>query len=79
VSGRRRVEPRVEAFTVAADEPAHLTYTEPEGWTSPPRCLPTIRDALIIAQAVTTFAGPDAAARRTWRITACDCEGGGQR
>ena len=51
----------------------HLTYTEPSGWTCPPRCLPSVAAADQLRKAITALAGPDAAARRTWSIRPCDC------
>jgi hypothetical protein len=73
-STRRNVQPRVEPFTVAAGEPVHAAYAEPSGWRCPARHFDTLEDALAYAAAVTWLAGLDAARRRVWHITACDCD-----
>lgn len=56
------------------DQRVHLTYTEPSGWTSPPDCLPDRETAERLIKATNTLSGQNAASRRTWRITPCDCD-----
>jgi hypothetical protein len=56
----------------------HLSYVEPHStrgtWTSPPSCFESEEMAEAHRRAITFLAGPDAAKRRTWVLTVCDCE-----
>ncbi|WP_033441898.1 hypothetical protein [Saccharothrix sp. NRRL B-16314] len=61
---------------VPRDRRAHLTYTEPGGWTSPGHCLEDQAAAEDLRDATNLLSGRSAAARRVWSITSCpgdDC------
>jgi hypothetical protein len=53
----------------------HLTYTEPDGWTSPtPLHFDSVAEAEQHIADLPSLIGPDAAKRRTWSISPCDCD-----
>lgn len=72
-SVRGTVTPRLEPYVVPADQPVHAAYAEPDGWRYPAKHFDNAEHALAYASAVTWLAGPDAAARRVWHVSACDC------
>jgi len=66
-------KPRIETQPIPVDVKIHLAYREPNGWISPHHCFGDMDAAARYMDAIHHLAGHDAAGRRVWVYSPCNC------